>query len=229
MSLSTILSMTEITKSYQLGENKLQVLKGINFDVKKGDLVSIMGPSGSGKSTLMNIIGMLDHPDSGSYILNEQEVARLTSDERAVIRNKDIGFVFQSFYLLSRLTAVQNVSLPLFYRGVDSSESKKRSLEMLKRVGMYEYASHKPNELSGGQQQRVAIARALVGKPSIILADEPTGALDSKIGQEVMDFFIELNETEKNTIIIITHDANISSQCKTEVRIQDGLIVEGRL
>lgn len=219
--------MQGITKSYQLGENKLQVLKGINFAVEKGDLVSIMGPSGSGKSTLMNIIGMLDHPDSGSYILNHQEVAELTDDDRATIRNKDIGFVFQSFYLLSRLTAIQNVCLPLFYRGVNATESKQRGMEVLERVGMKQYAEHRPNELSGGQQQRVAIARALVGKPSIILADEPTGALDSKIGQEVMDFFIELNTQEKNTIIIITHDRHVSEQCKTEVRISDGLIVEG--
>lgn len=201
------------------------ILKEIDFLVQKKEFVAIIGSSGSGKSTLMNILGVLDRPDSGSYQLNDKDVSMLTEDEAARIRNQDIGFVFQSFYLLSRLTAVQNVMLPLFYRGMNKKDSEMRALLMLEKVGMRQHAHHRPNMLSGGQQQRIAIARALVGKPSLILADEPTGALDSLMGQEVMNFLIQLNQDEGTTIILITHDPNVAAQCQRCVKISDGMML----
>ncbi len=223
--MSTIIEMKSIRKTYQIGTHFVEALKHVDFQVNKGDLLSIVGSSGSGKSTLMNIIGLLDNPDSGNYLLNGRDVAQLTGDDRAIIRNETIGFVFQSFFLLPRLTAIQNVSLPLLYRGTPAKERFAKALKMLDRVSMKEFASHHPNQLSGGQQQRVAIARALVGHPTIILADEPTGALDSKIGQEVMNIFKELNDDEGVSTIIITHDNHVAEQCKRVIRIHDGDIV----
>lgn len=223
--MSTVIELIDIHKTYHIGEHILHVLQGVNFTIKRGELISIMGASGSGKSTLMNIIGLLDHHESGTYLLDSKEVTKYTENELAAIRNKMIGFVFQSFFLLPRLSALQNVGLPLIYRGVTGKENKERSLAMLKKVGMEEYYDHKPSELSGGQMQRVAIARALVGNPSVILADEPTGALDSKIGQEVMDLFIDLNRSENATIVIITHDPLIAQQCQRIIHIRDGLII----
>ena len=221
-----IVELKDIKKSYPIGGTVLPVLKNINFSIDSGDLISIMGASGSGKSTLMNIIGLLDRYDSGCYYLQGKEVHLYQDDELASIRNKMIGFVFQSFFLLPKLTALQNVNLPLLYRGVHGKDSKERCYAILEKVGMVDFAKHHPNELSGGQQQRVAIARALVGNPTVILADEPTGALDSKIGQEIMDLFISLNEKEDVTIVLITHDINNAKQCKKIVSIKDGVITD---
>ncbi len=226
--MSTIIELQNITKSYSIGDQHLAVLKGVDFSINQGELVSIMGASGSGKSTLMNIIGLLDRHDGGHYLLKEKRVSQYNDDELATLRNQTIGFVFQQFFLLPRLIALHNVSLPLLYRGLGRKDREKKALDELEKVGVAEYAHHKPSELSGGQQQRVAIARALVGNPHVILADEPTGALDSKIGQEVMNLFINLNREHKTTIIIITHDANIAKQCHRSVHIHDGLIVKGR-
>lgn len=223
--MSTIISMENIRKTYDVGDHHVDALKGINITVKEGDLLSIVGASGSGKSTLMNIMGLLDSPDCGSYILDNHNVSQLTGDDRAFIRNKTIGFVFQSFFLLPRLSAVQNVALPLLYRGVHHKERYETAMSMLEKVLMGDYANHRPNELSGGQQQRVAVARALVGNPSILLADEPTGALDSKISQEVMELFKSLNNNDGVTTIIITHDPTVAAQCKRVVTIQDGDIL----
>ncbi len=209
-----------------MGESTLPVLKSINFSINTGELVSIMGASGSGKSTLMNIIGLLDHYDSGLYYLKGKEIHLYKDDDLAKIRNKTMGFVFQSFFLLPRLTALQNVSLPLLYRGIHEKESKERCYELLEKVGVADFAKHHPSELSGGQQQRVAIARALIGNPTVVLADEPTGALDSKVGQEIMDLFISLNEEEQVTIVLITHDINNAKQCNRIVHMKDGLIVD---
>ncbi len=224
--MSIVMKLTDIHKHYYMGDNDLHVLKGINFEVNHGELLSIMGASGSCKSTLMNIIGLLDHPTSGSYKLDGKEVSTFTGDDRAMIRNQMIGFVFQQFFLLPRLTAVQNVAMPLIYRGINKKESYDRCMESLKKVGMIDYHDHRPSEMSGGQQQRVAIARALIGEPSIILGDEPTGALDSKIGQEVMDLFIRLNEEEKKTLVLVTHDPKVSAQCQRTVHVKDGLVVD---
>lgn len=224
--MSTIIDLKNIYKTYHLGDQALPVLKGINFHVNKGELVSLMGSSGSGKSTLMNIIGLLDRHNEGDYQLNGTAVSQYKDDELALLRNQTIGFVFQSFFLLPRLNALQNVTLPLLYRDMKPKQRKQRSLEMLAKVGMQDYVKHKPNELSGGQQQRVAIARALVTHPSVVLADEPTGALDSQIGQEVMELFLQLNQQDNTTIIIITHDPHVAEQCSRVVRIQDGLIVD---
>lgn len=223
--MSTIIDMQNIRKTYQVGQHHVEALKGVAFHVNQGELVSIMGSSGSGKSTLMNIIGLLDHPDTGTYLLNGRDVSKLTGDDLAMIRNQTIGFVFQSFFLLPRLSAVQNVALPLLYRGISSKERLATAKAMLAKVGVGDYAEHRPSELSGGQQQRVAIARSLVGNPSIILADEPTGALDSKIGQDVMDLFKHLNQEEGVSMIIITHDSHVAEQCQRIVKIQDGNII----
>jgi len=209
-----------------MGDNQLQVLKGIDLCIEAGELLAIMGASGSGKSSLMNIIGLLDSPTTGQYILDNKLVANYQDDDLARLRNHTIGFVFQSFFLLPRLNALQNVSLPLRYRNYKSHEIKLRAIEMLKKVGMEPYLHHRPNQLSGGQQQRVAIARALVGDPRVVLADEPTGALDSKIGQEVIDLFIDLNQKDDTTIVIITHDPNVAKQCRRIIKLHDGLICE---
>lgn len=220
-----MLNLRNIYKYYTLGKSQLSILKGINLEIKKGELLAIMGPSGSGKSTLMNILGLLDKPSRGHYWLENKEITNYSDDELAAVRNQKIGFVFQSFYLLPRLTAMDNVGYPLLYRRLPRKEIRSRAIAMLDKVGMAERAKHRPNELSGGQQQRVAIARALVGNPAIILADEPTGALDSHISQEIMDLFMALNQQQGITIVIITHDSHIAQQCRRQVIIKDGTVV----
>ncbi|MDB8551812.1 ABC transporter ATP-binding protein [Turicibacter sanguinis] len=220
-----ILSMKNIVKSYVLGDEEQVVLKGINFRVNEGEFVSILGPSGSGKSTMMNIIGCLDCSTSGSYILSGQDIKDLNENELADIRSHEIGFVFQSFQLLPRLTALQNVELPMIYAGIPSHERKVRAKEMLERVGLANHIHHYPHQLSGGQQQRVAIARAISTNPTILLADEPTGALDQKTSHQVMSLFKELNQ-EGRTIIMITHDETIAKEASRIVRILDGNLLE---
>ena len=220
-----ILSMKSIVKSYVLGDEEQVVLKGINFRVNEGEFVSILGPSGSGKSTMMNIIGCLDCSTSGSYILSGQDIKDLNENELADIRSHEIGFVFQSFQLLPRLTALQHVELPMIYAGIPSHERKVKAKEMLERVGLANRIHHYPNQLSGGQQQRVAIARAISTNPTILLADEPTGALDQKTSNQVMSLFKELNQ-EGRTIIMITHDETIAKEASRIVRILDGNLLE---
>lgn len=215
-----------MSKTYRIGQSEFHALKEIDFQLRRSEMVAIVGASGSGKSTLMNIMGFLDRGSSGKYLFADEDVSRLTDGELSTIRNKKIGFVFQSFFLLPRLNALQNVMLPLFYREENPEESAQQSLNMLEKVGMAKFAKHKPNELSGGQQQRVAIARALVGNPDVIFADEPTGALDSKTGQEVMDLFLQLNSNEHRTIVIVTHDKEVSRLCQRMVMLRDGLIIE---
>ncbi len=223
--MSSIIDLKNITKTYTVGENNIQALKDVSFNVQAGELVSIMGTSGSGKSTLMNIIGLLDNPDTGDYYLTDKDVSQLNDNQMATLRNRLIGFVFQSFFLLPRLTALDNVCLPLIYRNIRGAAAEELAMHRLEQVGMADYIAHQPNELSGGQQQRIAIARALVGNPSVILADEPTGALDSKTSQDVMDLFIQLNEEQSTTIVIITHDPNVAEQCKRSVHVKDGLVI----
>ena len=220
-----MIKLENITKSYTVGTTTLPILKGINFTVATGELVAIMGPSGCGKTTTMNILGLLDQPTSGSYSINDTEVSTFDSNKLAELRNQLIGFVFQSFFLLPRFSALQNVSLPLIYRGVDPAEIQTRTIAAMKKVGVEELAKHKPYEMSGGQQQRVAIARALIGNPSIILADEPTGALDSKTGEEVMNLLIKLSEEEQATIVVVTHDAHIAARCSRTIQMKDGIII----
>jgi len=218
-----LISTQNLEKKYQVGSETVVALKGINLSVKKGEFLSIMGPSGSGKTTLMNIIGCLDSPSSGSYMLNNKTVSDLSDDELAKIRNSEIGFVFQSFHLLARNTALDNVMLPLKYAGKQKAEAITLAKDVLGQVGLSDRYSHSPSELSGGQQQRVAIARALVNKPSILFADEPTGNLDSKTGSEIMKLFKKLNE-EGQTIILITHEDEIAKKSKRVITIMDGLI-----
>ena len=218
-----IIKTENLTKDYETGTQVVSALKGINLSVEKGEFLSIMGPSGSGKTTLMNIIGCLDSPTNGSYYLNNKSVSKLDDDELAKIRNEEIGFVFQSFHLLARNTAFDNVMLPLKYAGVSKEEATKRSNNVLDLVGLSSRSKHTPAELSGGQQQRVAIARALVNEPSILFADEPTGNLDSKTGQDVMKIFKDLNENGQ-TIILITHEDSIAKQSNRIITIMDGLI-----
>jgi len=220
-----ILNMNLITKTYHMGEEKQVVLNNINLTVNKGDFVAILGPSGSGKSTLMNIIGCLDSPTSGEYFLSNQKVDELDEAELAAIRNKEVGFVFQQFQLLPRLSAVQNVELPLVYAGIPEKKRKQRAGEMLVRVGLEEKLNNRPNQLSGGQQQRVAIARAMVTEPTILLADEPTGALDQKTGFQIMELFHEIHQ-EGKTIIMITHDIEIANHASRIVKILDGKLRE---
>ena len=218
-----IIKTENLTKDYETGTQVVRALKGINLSVEKGEFLSIMGPSGSGKTTLMNIIGCLDSPTDGSYYLNNKQVSKLDDDELAQIRNEEIGFVFQSFHLLARNTAFENVMLPLKYAGVNKEEATKRSNDVLDLVGLSSRSKHTPSELSGGQQQRVAIARALVNKPSILFADEPTGNLDSKTGQDVMKIFKDLNQNGQ-TIILITHEDSVAKQSNRIITIMDGLI-----
>ncbi len=218
-----IIKTENLTKDYETGTQVVSALKGIDLSVEKGEFLSIMGPSGSGKTTLMNIIGCLDSPTNGSYFLNNKQVSKLDDDELAKIRNEEIGFVFQSFHLLARNTAFENVMLPLKYAGVNKEEATKRSNDVLDLVGLSSRSEHTPSELSGGQQQRVAIARALVNKPSILFADEPTGNLDSKTGQDVMKIFKDLNENGQ-TIILITHEDSVAKQSNRIITIMDGLI-----
>ena len=218
-----IIETQNLVKTFQVGSEEVQALKGVNLSVNKGEFLSIMGPSGSGKTTLMNIIGCLDTPSSGKYYLNNKLVNELDDDELAMIRNKEIGFVFQSFHLLARNSALNNVMLPLKYAGIKESDAYQRANEVLEKVGLINRVNHSPSELSGGQQQRVAIARALVNKPSIIFADEPTGNLDSQTGNDVMKLFQELND-QGQTIILITHEEDIAMQSKRTITIKDGLI-----
>ena len=218
-----IIKTKNLTKEYEAGSQIVKALNGIDLSVEKGEFISIMGPSGSGKTTLMNIIGCLDSPTNGTYHLNERSVSELDDDELAKIRNEEIGFVFQSFHLLPRSSALENVMLPLKYAGCSENEAINRSKKVLEKVGLQDRVKHSPSELSGGQQQRVAIARALVNKPSILFADEPTGNLDSKTGNEVMNLFKDLNN-QGQTIIIITHEDNIASQSNRVITIMDGLI-----
>ncbi|WP_249310401.1 ABC transporter ATP-binding protein [Bacillus sp. FJAT-49736] len=220
-----ILQMNQITKTYQMGEEEQVVLNNIILTVNRGDFVAILGPSGSGKSTLMNIVGCLDSPTSGNYILSNQKVDELDEAELADIRNREVGFVFQQFQLLPRFSAMQNVELPLVYAGVSEKERKQRVRDMLIRVGLEDKMNNRPNQLSGGQQQRVAIARAMVTEPTILLADEPTGALDQKTGIQIMELFHEIHQ-EGKTIIMITHDIEIAKHASRIVKILDGKLRE---
>ncbi|SFM17220.1 ABC transporter ATP-binding protein [Pelosinus propionicus] len=215
--------LSEVTKVYQLGGERVNALAGINLSISPGEFTAIMGPSGSGKSTLMNILGCLDRPTAGSYMLDGEEVATLNDDQLAITRNKKIGFVFQSFNLLPRMTTLQNVALPMVYAGVDKRERLARAEQVLGMVGLESRMNHQPNELSGGQRQRVAIARALVNDPTIIMADEPTGNLDTKSGDEVMNIFSELN-SQGRTIILVTHEPDIAEYAGRVVYVRDGLI-----
>lgn len=221
-----VIDVENACKSYVMGDETLKVLNNITLKVPKGQFVAIIGPSGSGKSTFMNFIGCLDKVDSGTYILDGMDVRDLNDNELSEIRNKKIGFIFQQFNLLSKLSALENVELPLIYRGMSSSERKKRAIEALKKVGLENRKNHLPTQLSGGQQQRVAIARAIVTDPEILLCDEPTGALDTKTSKEIMELIKELNN-EGRTIVMITHDLNVASQAKRQIRIKDGTLYEG--
>ena len=218
-----LIEIKELKKIYSLGDIEVPALNGINIGIEQNEYLAIMGPSGSGKSTMMNIIGCLDVPTEGEYHLNSQDVSKLSDDELAVIRNKEIGFVFQTFNLLPRADALHNVELPMIYSGVNRAQRRQMAMEALDRVGLGDRVHHKPNELSGGQRQRVAIARALVNKPSIILADEPTGNLDSKTGEEIMEVFEQLHAAG-NTIILITHEEYIANHSNRTVRLLDGLV-----
>ncbi len=220
---NSLIEIRDITKLYIMGMEKLYALKGVNVSIMKNEYVAIMGPSGSGKSTLMNIMGCLDTPTSGEYVLNGKNVSEMDDDELAEIRNKEIGFVFQTFNLLARSDALHNVELPLIYRGLAKAERIEKATEALYNVGLEDRMKHKPNELSGGQRQRVAIARALVNDPSIILADEPTGNLDSKTGDEIMGLLEELNQ-KGNTIIIVTHEEEVAHHAHRIIKIRDGMI-----
>ncbi len=223
--MNNIIMMQNIIKRYYIGEpNELEILHGINLSVAKGEFVSIVGPSGSGKSTLMNIIGALDRPTYGSYFLDGVDVGAMNSDEQSEIRNQKIGFVFQTFNLIPRINALKNVEMPMMYAGMKERERRERAERLLRIVGMEDRMNHNPNELSGGQKQRVAIARAMANKPSIILADEPTGALDTKTGHLVMDIFHKLHEEEGNTIVLITHSPELAKETERIVTIMDGEI-----
>lgn len=218
-----IIHLNDIRKNYFLGKQVIEVLKGISLDIYKNEYVALMGPSGSGKSTLMNILGCLDTPTSGSYVLNEKDVSRMPDNDLAEVRNKEIGFVFQQFNLLPRLTAAENVALPLIYAGVSKKQRMERALQVLESVNLADRSHHKPNEMSGGQNQRVAIARALVNNPAIILADEPTGNLDSKTSYEIMDIFSKIHEGG-NTVILVTHEEDIANYSHRIIRLRDGVI-----
>lgn len=223
MSKKPVIQITDLTKMYQMGHAEVHALAGVSFDVLENEYIAIMGPSGSGKSTLMNMIGCLDTPTSGEYILNNNRVSEMDDAELAEVRNREIGFVFQTFNLLPRTSCLANAELPLIYAGMRSAERKERARDVLTKVGLGDRVDHKPNELSGGQRQRVAIARALVNNPSILLADEPTGNLDTKTGEEIMMLFEELYR-QGNTIIVVTHEQEIADHARRIVRLRDGVI-----
>jgi putative ABC transport system ATP-binding protein len=218
-----LIELRDLTKSYSMGSETIEALAGVTLDVERNEYAAIMGPSGSGKSTLMNIIGCLDTPTSGEYVLNGERVAGLEDDELARIRNREIGFVFQTFNLLARATALHNVELPLVYGGVQAAERRERAAQALRAVGLLDRASHTPSELSGGQRQRVAIARALINEPSILLADEPTGNLDTKTGEEIMILFDELH-ARGQTILLVTHEADIAQHARRRIALRDGRV-----
>ncbi len=222
-----MIEIKDLHKSYKMGSNSLHVLKGINFSVEEGELVAIMGSSGSGKSTLLNILGMLDELDEGSYDLDGVPIKNLNETKAANYRNKFLGFIFQSFNLINYKSAMENVALPLYYQKVSRKERQEKALKYLEQVGLKEWAGHLPSELSGGQKQRVAIARALAAEPKVLLADEPTGALDSKTSYEVMDLIQKIND-EGNTILIVTHEPDIADMCKRIVHLKDGIILEDK-
>jgi len=228
MSAAPIIRLLDIRKSYFMGRQELEVLKGASLDIFKNEYVALMGPSGSGKSTLMNILGCLDTPTSGSYVLNGQNVSTMPDDALADVRNIEIGFVFQQFNLLPRLTALENVALPLVYAGTSKKERQERAMQVLEKVSLTDRSHHKPNELSGGQCQRVAIARALVNNPSLILADEPTGNLDTRTSIEIMDIFSQIQATG-NTVVLVTHEEDIANYAHRIVRLRDGVIESDKL
>lgn len=221
--MQPIIHLESIKKNYYLGKQVIEVLKGITLDISKGEYVALMGPSGSGKSTLMNILGCLDTPTAGRYVLNDRDVSKMQDNQLADVRNQEIGFVFQQFNLLPRLTALENVALPLVYAGIPKKQRNEIALKMLDRVNLTDRSHHKPNELSGGQNQRVAIARALVNDPSIILADEPTGNLDSKTSYEIMEIFGRIHDSG-NTVILVTHEEDIANHAHRVIRLRDGVI-----
>jgi putative ABC transport system ATP-binding protein len=219
-----MIALRNITKRYRMGDEEVMALAGVDLDIARNEYVALVGPSGSGKSTLMNIIGCLDTPTTGSYLLNGRDTAQLGEVELAGVRNREIGFVFQSFHLLPRMTVLQNVMQPLVYRGMPAAERKRRAVESLEKVGLGNRQGHRPNELSGGHRQRVAVARALVGEPSLLLADEPTGNLDSRTSREIMALFDELHD-QGQTVLVVTHEPDIAAHCRRTVRIGDGRVV----
>lgn len=221
--MGSVIKITNITRDFPLGNEVVKVLKGIDLDIERGEYVALMGPSGSGKSTLMNLLGCLDTPTSGHYELNGKDVSNMTDDELAEIRNKEIGFVFQTFNLLPRTTALENVALPMIYAGASKKDRLERAKEVLTNVGLADRMDHKPNQLSGGQRQRVAVGRALVNNPSIILADEPTGNLDSKTSVEIMNLFNQIHKSG-NTVILVTHEEEIAENAHRIIRLRDGMI-----
>jgi putative ABC transport system ATP-binding protein len=221
-----VIQTVDLVKTYKMGEIEVHALAGVSFNIARGEIISIMGPSGSGKSTLMNILGCLDRPTSGEYFLDGERVSSMNGDQLASIRNRKVGFVFQSFNLLPRSTALSNVELPMRYAGLGPRARMERARASLEAVGLAERMRHRPSELSGGQQQRVAIARALVNDPSILMADEPTGNLDSKSGKEIMELILRLNKERGTTVIIVTHDPRIAEQTQRVIRLMDGLMVE---